>query len=228
MGTLRKYKLNTSGCDIFFETGTGLGHSLKHALENGNFNELYSTEIHEETAKKAQKLFQNYSKNIPKVNVLNTNSIDGLNQVLPTINKNQKILFYLDAHFPGEVSSNYSYEGNIPNNLTMPLKEELELIKKLRPNSGDIIIVDDLRLYEDGPYESGNIVASYANIQQDMRDLSFLESLYSDRSIERDYKDEGYLLIKPKDSLFRLKKLSQIYRLRRSLRKNFNRLFNKQ
>jgi len=223
VGTLRKYKLNTADCDIFFETGTGLGYSLKHALENANFNQLFSTEIHVKTAKRAQNLF----KKNPKVTVLNTNSVTGLNKVLPTIDKNKRILFYLDAHFPGEVSSSHSYDVNVPNNLTMPLKEELELIRKLRPNSNDIIIVDDLRLYEDGPYESGNIPSNYANINQEIRDLSFLNSIYGDRTIERDYKDEGYLIIKPQGSLFSLKRLSQIYRLRRSLRRNFSRLISK-
>jgi len=223
MGTLRKYELNTADCHIFFETGTGLGYSLRHALENANFIQLFSTEIHEKTAKRAQDLF----KKTPEVTVLNTSSITGLNKVLPTIDKNKKILFYLDAHFPGEVSSGHSYDANIPNNLTMPLKEELEVIIKLRPNSNDIIIVDDLRLYEDGPYESGNIPSNYANINQDVRDLSFLNLLYGDRIIERDYKDEGYLLIKPQGSLFRLQSLSQLYRFRRSLRKNFKRLLHK-
>ncbi len=36
MGTLRKYELKTADCKVFFETGTGLGHSLLHALDNGN------------------------------------------------------------------------------------------------------------------------------------------------------------------------------------------------
>jgi hypothetical protein len=82
-------------------------------------------------------------------------------------------------------------------------------------------------LYEDGPYESGNIPSNYANINQEIRDLSFLNSIYGDRAIERDYKDEGYLIIKPQGSLFSLKRLSQIYRLRRSLRRNFSRLISK-
>ena len=40
MGTLRKYDLQHTKCQVFFETGTGLGHSLKHALDNGNFSTL--------------------------------------------------------------------------------------------------------------------------------------------------------------------------------------------
>jgi hypothetical protein len=218
MGTLRKYDLSSCGCVYFFETGTGLGASLRHAIHNGRFTKLFSTEIHKETALKAQALFQSK----PAVEIRNENSTIALKKILLSLDPLEPILFFLDAHFPGEVSENYSYDKNIHNDITMPLKEELKIIKALRATSPDILIVDDLNLYEDGPFENGNIVKSYANIKGEERDLSFIDKIFEDKDISRDYRDEGYLILKPSGSTFCLRKLPAFYRLKRSMIKNVN------
>jgi hypothetical protein len=221
MGTLRKYALNDTGCDIFFETGTGLGHSLKHALDNGKFKKIYSSEIHTETALKAQKLFE---KNI-SVKIINANSLTALKEVLTKVPLSTPICFFLDAHFPGEVEKDFNYSNNVPNNQSMPLKDELIFISSLRKDSEDIIIIDDLKLYEDGPFANGVIDKNFANIPDSFRDLSFVYQLYPLKKIERDYQDDGYLIIKPQTSSFSLKKVSQFYRFKRSLKKNIARFF---
>ena len=128
MGTLRKYNLSQCPCEYFFETGTGLGSSLKHALHNGDFKKIFSTEIHSNTAAKAQLLFKKYR----NVEIRNEKSTISLGKILPTLSKTDSILFFLDAHFPGEVSKGFKYENNEPNSLTMPLKEELKIIKSIR------------------------------------------------------------------------------------------------
>lgn len=218
MGTLRKYDLSSCDCVYFFETGTGLGASLRHALHNGRLKKLFSTEIHKQTALKAQAIFQDK----PAVEIINENSTIALKKILPLIDPFEPILFFLDAHFPGEVGENYSYDQNIHDDVTMPLKEELKIIKTLRPNSRDILIVDDLNLYEDGPFENGNIIKSYANIKEEERDLSFVSEIFEDKDIVRDFRDEGYLILKPLGSTFCLRKLPIFYRLTRSLIKNAN------
>lgn len=205
----------------FFEAGTELGHSLKHALENGTFSELYSTEIHDATASRAKEYF---SKN-EIVHILNMDSLSGLKAVLNKIPLGSPIFFFLDAHFPGEVEVGFSYADNSPNSLTMPLKEELILISSLRPNSQDVIVVDDLKLYEDGLFENGVINRNFANILSEMRSLNFVQSLYPERDISRSYQDDGYLIIKPKNSSFQLQKLSQLYRLKRNICKIKSRIF---
>lgn len=221
MGTLRKYRLKNSGCNIFFETGTGLGSSLRHAFENGNFTRLYSTEIHNQTAIRAQNIFRK----IESIEILNSDSFTALSKILPTLDKDDNVLFFLDAHFPGEVSSEFEgYSNNIPSEKTLPLINELELISKLRPKSKDIIIIDDLKLYEDGPYANGNISNDFANIPAEMRSLHFVNSLFNGRTILKDYKDEGYLIIKPNNSLFELKELSQFYRFKRNMKKHMRNL----
>ena len=117
MGTLRKYELKTTRCKVFFETGTGLGHSLKHALDNGDFSRLYSSEIHEKTAERATDKFKHH----PNVSIINSDSLSALHQVVPTIPKEEPILFFLDAHFPGEVEAGFDYQQNFPSDQTLPL-----------------------------------------------------------------------------------------------------------
>lgn len=221
MGTLRKYELKTANCKVFFETGTGLGHSLLHALDNGNFDLLYSSEIHDATANRAQELFKK-NKN---VEILNMSSLSALRSILEKISPETPILFFLDAHFPGEVEAGFSYASNVPSSTSMPLKDELELIASVRLNSQDIIIIDDLKLYEDGPFENGSIEKNFANISDVNRGLEFIQALFPKSKIMRNYQDDGYLIIKPLSSSFDLKKVSHFYRLNRSLRKNLKKIF---
>lgn len=221
MGTLRKYDLSSSGCKVFFETGTGLGHSLKHALENGKFDKVFSTEIHEPTYLRAKNYFSKHK----KVQILNKDSATALEEILLKIPLSVPILFFLDAHFPGEVEGGFEYSDNRVSNISMPLKVELEMISRLRPSAKDVIIVDDLNLYEDGPFENGVINSNYANIPSSVRDLSFITSLYPEKKILRNFQDEGYLIIRPSDSFFDLKKVSQLYRLKRNLKKRIELIF---
>jgi len=132
MGTLRKYDLQHTGCQVFFEIGTGLGHSLKHALDNGNFSTLYSSEIHAATAVRANELFAPH----PHVHILHSDSITALGSILRQVPPTTPIFFFLDAHYQGEVEIGYNYSENTPNGTTMPLQEELQLIRQLKPGNG--------------------------------------------------------------------------------------------
>ncbi len=223
MGTLRKYELKTADCKVFFETGTGLGHSLLHALDNGNFDLLYSSEIHDATANRAKKLFKK-NKN---VEIFNMTSLAALKNVLINISPETPILFFLDAHFPGEVEDGFSYSKVMPSNTSMPLKDEIELISNFRKNSRDVIIVDDLKLYEDGPFENGSITKDFANISDYDRGLEFIEALFPEKKIHRNYLDDGYLIIQPKDLKFNLKKVSELYRFKRQVKRILNKVFKK-
>jgi len=216
MGTLRKYDLQHTHCQVFFETGTGLGHSLKHALDNGNFSTLYSSEIHAPTADRASALFAPH----PQVHIMHSDSTTALGSILRAVPPTSPIFFFLDAHFPGEVEVGYAYSGNIPNGVTIPLQEELQIISQLRPSTMDVIVVDDLKLYEDGPFENGQISDNFANISPSWRSLDFVHALFPDKTIEKSYLDDGYLILKPHSSNFSLKKLSAGYRIKRTIKKN--------
>lgn len=219
MGTLGKYDLQHSNCQVFFETGTGLGHSLKHALDNGNFLTLYSSEIHAPTAARASELFTSHS----QVHILHSDSITALASILREVPSTMPIFFFLDAHFPGEVEIGYTYSDNTPDGTTMPLQEELQLIRQLRSDGMDVIVVDDLKLYEDGTFENGQISDNFANIPPSWRNLDFVHALFPNKTIEKSYLDDGYLIIKPNSSNFSLKKLSTGYRIKRTIKKNIDR-----
>jgi hypothetical protein len=205
MGYLNKFNLKTSLCNVFVETGTGGGKSLKHAYFNGNFKKLFSVEAFKDTALAAQAMFQKHG----TVEIINDTSESALHKILPRLNSEDRVFFFLDAHFVGEMSSSFQgYKSNVANEVNLPLRNELKLIREYRPNSNDIIVVDDLRLYEDGPYANGNVPPDYANIPPAMRNIDFVYEIFGDRKIVRDFDDEGYLLILPQDSEFALNKLS--------------------
>ena len=127
-----------------------------------------------------------------------------------------KILFFLDAHFPGEVSREFKgYKHDEPRELKLPLANELRTIKHLRPNSEDVIIVDDLRIYEDGPFEHGNMPEWAQTLGELDRNLDFICNTFPDRRIVKDYHDEGYLMILPKHADYRFKKLFLASRFKR-------------
>jgi len=216
MGTLTKYDLSGTDCAVFFETGTGHGYSLCHALNSGkSFEKLYSIEIHRPTARRAQRKFSKYN----KVEILCTDSISALKLVLPSIPIHKPIFFFLDAHFPGEVESGFEYEKHTPTQVSMPLEEELNLIHTARPSSNDIIVVDDWRIYELGNYENGNIRNGFANISEEWRDSQFLQQVPKSKIIEKLSFDDGYLLIKPAKSKFTLKKISPLFKAWRSIKR---------
>ena len=194
MGSLHNFILEDIACSVFFETGTGTGASLEYASDHKQFRKLYSTEIHAPTAEKAAAYFAAK----PHVTVLNLDSKTALRQVLPTIAKTERILFFLDAHFPGEVASDFKGR-TAPEDLALklPLEQELELIRDLRGDCRDVILIDDLRIYENGPFEAGNLPAADENLSPAQKNIDFAARLFPNRELFRDYRNEGYLIIAP-------------------------------
>jgi hypothetical protein len=194
MGSLHTFILEDINCGVFFETGTGTGASLEYAAGHKQFRRLYSVEIHAATAAKAA----DYFKHDPRISVLNLDSEAALRQVLPTIAAEERIFFFLDAHFPGEAAPDFAgYRADQPLALKLPLERELELIRQWRGASRDVIIIDDLRLYENGPFESGNVPPESENLTPAQKNIDFAARLFPERELHRDYRNEGYLIIAP-------------------------------
>lgn len=185
--TIKDYNLN-----VFIETGTGLGGSVTSILEYNTMSEIYSIEIVEDLYKKCVDNFKEYS----NVKLINASSYDGLKEILPSIPKETNILFWLDAHFPGADFHFTSYESTDNEALRIPLESEIELIHSLREGCKDVFIIDDLRIYEDGPYEAGNW-----NKRKELggNGLDFIIEKYeSTHNIHKDYNHQGYLFLIPK------------------------------
>jgi hypothetical protein len=106
--------------DIFIETGTFMG--INAQLHSRNFIEVLTCEINEEYyAKAIERLKDNWN-----VTVYNEDSKSFLNRV-----KNEKAIFYLDAHF---------YDKKLPKNKRFVVIDELKTIGK---NKKAVIIIHD-------------------------------------------------------------------------------------
>jgi hypothetical protein len=156
MGELQLFDIldikNKFNLDIFIETGTGNGHSLRHVINTTNFENYYSIEIYKPIFDIVKEEF----KNNKSVLLINDTSINGLKTILNNIPSDKNILFWLDAHFPGADFGPQQYSSEQNKLLRIPLEEELSFIKEIRQNSKDFFIIDDLRIYEDNNYEVGN------------------------------------------------------------------------
>lgn len=147
--------LYTHNIDNIVETGTGLGDSIQYLLDfNINTKNIYSFEIHNEVWLRAVNRFNGNS----NVDIKNIDSYNGLKELLPNLTGNT--MFFLDAHYPGADFGYNSYTDTTDEKLNLPLKSEIELICRNRDISNDIFLIDDLRIYETGSFEFGNISVS--------------------------------------------------------------------
>ncbi len=198
MGELRFFDLADTikdyDLDIFVETGTGEGGAIDSVFKY-NFNKLYSIEIVKELYDKCVEKF----KGIQSIELLNTNSYDGLQQILSKLLKSpvtHNVLFWLDAHFPGADFHYSQYNDTRDEKLRIPLQSEIELLWEYRKYHRDVFIIDDLRIYEDGPYEMGNWPDRKLLGGEGIK---FIEDTFgTTHNIIRDYNHQGYLFLLPK------------------------------
>lgn len=205
MGSLRYFDLSNYiflyDISYIVETGTHLGDGVDYAL-NFNVEKVISFEIYEELHAKCVERFKDNF----KVELLCEDSSTGLEKLLDREDvKRKNCLFFLDAHFPGADAgiSEYNTEKNADINL--PLKRELMAIAK-RKNNRDVIIIDDLRLFED--------CEGIKSVDQHFKDIgkshltkdqlvhfNLMEVVleyFSDYDFSRVYGDEGYLILTKK------------------------------
>lgn len=178
-------------CKYFIETGSGKGTGITHALKY-NFEKLYSIEIIEDLYNYCNSKFRD-----SRLSFINDNSINGLSSILNLVDE-KPCLFWLDAHFPGADFHYNSYDhlSEVPE-LHKPLKQEINLIKNLRPLSKDVFIIDDLQIYEEGPFELLNkdFKKKYGENGIDF----IIDSYKETHNFTRDYRHQGFLILTPKN-----------------------------
>lgn len=187
MGSIHKFDLATyktaKNLTNYVETGTGEGMCLSHA-KTFDFSRYVSIEIHEDIHQKAVQKF-------PNDEILLGNSYEKLKQILPSLSGNT--LFFLDAHFPGADFHYAAYTDCKDYDTRLPLEKELSLLVEYRKGYNDVIIIDDLRIYMNGPFYGGN---------WPLRDTAgskrcgFIFDLLNElnKSIIVDYRDQGYVI----------------------------------
>lgn len=186
---LEKYRA-TYSCDTFVETGTGKGTGLNHAL-NYRFKALYSIEYVPQLYEECLAKFED-----SRLTLINSDSLTGLKTILENIDSSP-CLFWLDAHFPGADFhfNSYDHLSDQPE-LHMPLQHEVELISKEREGCRDVFIIDDLHIYEDGPFQLGKkeVRERFGNHGSEFITEAFGET----HDFHRDYRHQGFLIITPK------------------------------
>jgi hypothetical protein len=212
MGTIRSFDLDEiqANCDtkIFVETGTLRGDGVDYALQY-DFDKIYSIEIDDELYDQARIKYQHND----NVEILKGSSSEVLPGLITTINSS--ILFWLDAHFPGADSGKTTYRDcceELEYNINLPLQAELEAITTRQNTYKDVIIIDDLWLWEDGIYKQDYAFQS-TNCNDHMKrngiDVT-REFVVGDKRLEpmiqpfdnthyqkRVYKHQGYLILIP-------------------------------
>jgi hypothetical protein len=182
-------------CKTYFETGTGKGVCLSHAL-NFDFEKFYSVDLDEELVNDAKNRFVGYS-----LTLINDYSSKALEQYVPTLTQ-EPVFFFLDAHFPGADFHKMSYEESIRTykEEAFPLHLELQSIKKSRNTDKDVFLIDDFKLYEEGDYEFGGW--AYSGLQEELGLVTksqFIYDLFKDtHTFEKSLRHQGFLFIIPK------------------------------
>jgi len=181
MGQLMNYDLQNFNCNVYVETGTGGGVTLGKAY--ASIAECYSVDLDLEIVNRAREIY-------PKATIEVGYSTEILEKWLSggKFLESDRILFFLDAHFPGADYRGAEY--SVSDRHAVPLEEELRLIKKYRPKGNNFIICDDARIYFLGPFKNGNV-----EHLQVPGGLKFLGDLFNFKQISINFDDEGYIEI---------------------------------
>lgn len=210
MGVLRDHdiaKLIPLGYSTFCETGTGRGTALDHArgLAPGGvpFSRLYSCDIDTE---QVARLADQYSGD-PRIRLFPMTSDLFLEALLAApgqgypaiIGPSDKVVWFLDSHFPGFDLHGAAIDAEKDLKIRLPLHSELEtLVRYGRHLAGDVVIADDLRIYERGSYEGGTMEQAgygYATAYDHPLPVAAWEATHV---VKRDLRNTGYLTLYPR------------------------------
>ena len=173
----------------FVETGTGRAEVVQTVVEADETLNIHTIEVIPEIYDK-NKINFSYLKD---VNWHLGTSFDILPEILPDLKGTT--LFWMDAHFPGADFGLSSYGDEKDDDKRLPLKKELETIVENRDVTNDVFVIDDLRIYEDGPFETGNWDerSKYGG-----DGIGFIEELFDETHyVVRSYNAQGSVLLFP-------------------------------
>jgi hypothetical protein len=190
-----KHKYNLTA---FCETGTLYGDAVEYAVQL-EFEEVHSIEIMENLWRKACARFEKDD----NVTIHLGHSVEVLEVLAQRIKHNT--LFWLDAHFPGADSHQRAYDAETNATVRTPLPLEVKYISE-RKGFKDVIICDDLWLYEDGPFEWGNFDEhnrrcgrTITRAQLGVGSSEPIIAAFKDtHNVLRLYHHQGYLIFLPK------------------------------
>ena len=173
----------------FVETGTGQAEVVQTIVEADDSLNVHTIEVIPEIYDK-NKINFSYLKD---VNWHLGTSFDILPEILPDLKGTT--LFWMDAHFPGADFGLSSYGDEKDDDKRLPLKKELETIVENRDVTNDVFVIDDLRIYEDGPFGDGN----WEDREKYGGDgIEFIEELFDETHyVVKSYNAQGSILLFP-------------------------------
>lgn len=196
MGSLMRFKLEefvtAYQLKTFVETGTARGDSVAYAAMRPEFEVLLSCEIEPLLAAGAIARFNED----PRIAIVRMAS--DLFMRLVSTSDLPPGLFWLDAHYPGAGFGLKAYDADMPESVRLPLGRELELIRRYRAGT-DVIIIDDLRIYETGQWGDGPLPPDAPGTPADkgadwIRDM--FRGTHEAKTLNH---DQGYLLLLPRN-----------------------------
>lgn len=170
----------------FFQTGTFLGDGILNVMKY-KFKTYISIQI----------LLQNYNKakqrlkDFENVILYKGNSNELMPVALKACSKEEPILFWLDCHLPDWYQG---YKKQYDIDTKFPLINQLQTILKYR-NGKDVIIIDDLGMYEYGAYERETFPQHMRNWNTALEEV--LDKFHN-YNIIKSYKGSGYIIMEPK------------------------------
>ena len=173
----------------FVETGTGKAEVVQSVVEADDTLNVHTIEVIPEIYDK-NKINFSYLKD---VNWHLGTSFDILPEILPDLKGTT--LFWMDAHFPGADFGLSSYGDEKDDDKRLPLKKELETIVANRDVTNDVFVIDDLRIYEDGPFGDGN----WEDREKYGGDgIEFIDELFDETHyVVKSYNAQGSILLFP-------------------------------
>ena len=173
----------------FVDTGTGQAEVVQTVVEADDTLNVHTIEVIPEIYDK-NKINFSYLKD---VNWHLGTSFDILPEILPDLKGTT--LFWMDAHFPGADFGLSSYGDEKDDDKRLPLKKELETIVENRDVTNDVFVIDDLRIYEDGPFGDGN----WEDREKYGGDgIEFIEELFDETHyVVKSYNAQGSILLFP-------------------------------
>jgi len=148
------------GCDVLIETGTFLGDMVEAQREN--FKKIYSIELQNELAQKAQQRFIN----VEHIKILQGDSGKLLRMILTEIN--EPAIFWLDAHYSGGLTAKGDKD--------CPIYDEVDAIFEKKRDH--ILLIDDARYFTgEGDYPDINSLAAYINSKDARYKMSVKEDV---------------------------------------------------
>ena len=206
MGSVRSFEIDKLrdkyNLEFFVETGTLYGDGIDFALANG-FEKIFSIEIEKSLceASRAKYITNN------NVKIVHGDSVVELPGLLPSVTGNA--LFWFDAHFPGADIGIKTYRSclELDYNTRLPLESDLTAISNRSSNYRDVIIADDMCIYEEGEYGFGNFNDHMKNhgynvTKEEMcgkRIIPFIEEKFGDTHELKTFRQQqGYIVLLPR------------------------------